>query len=132
MDDNEKTRRFPSSSTPMKKVHSKPPSKDEIIRQLHIFDMDSRFGSSFGITRRERYERAKYLNLNPPVELEPHLELADVICFKEYNIFLFIEFIHLITKAFKKQILQNQILRDTLSTPKDPIFMFKNAIILWI
>ncbi len=43
--------------------------KEEIIRELRDFDLNSKFGPCVGISRIERWERAKVYNKAPPVRV---------------------------------------------------------------
>lgn len=45
---------------------------------LRQFDMDTKYGPCFGMTRLERYERALKWNLNPPPEIEKFLKKCNV------------------------------------------------------
>lgn len=38
--------------------------------RMRAFDMDTHYGPALGITRMQRYTRAKALNLNPPADIE--------------------------------------------------------------
>eukprot|EP01016_Furgasonia_blochmanni_P021238 TRINITY_DN2352_c0_g1_i1.p1 TRINITY_DN2352_c0_g1~~TRINITY_DN2352_c0_g1_i1.p1 ORF type:complete len:176 (+),score=20.14 TRINITY_DN2352_c0_g1_i1:81-530(+) len=49
-------------------------SEEEIDGLLRGFDLDPRFGPCIGMTRWDRYQRAKNLGLNPPLELEDIIE----------------------------------------------------------
>ena len=48
-----------------------PPSTVEVLRS---FDLDSRYGPCRGLGRRERWERARSLGLDPPPEVPGLLE----------------------------------------------------------
>jgi hypothetical protein len=43
---------------------------------LSTFDLDQAFGPSVGLSRAERWERARVLGLSPPLEVPAALELA--------------------------------------------------------
>lgn len=51
-------------------------SEEEMI--LRLFDMNMTYGPCFGMTRLERYERAKKWGLNPPQEIENLLKGVNV------------------------------------------------------
>ncbi|SAM68135.1 related to DNA polymerase delta subunit 4 [Ustilago bromivora] len=59
-----------------KKTMNVPPSKsvhidheDRIQQILRVFDLDSNFGPCMGMSRLERWQRAKHLDLDPPQEI---------------------------------------------------------------
>ncbi|GJP44108.1 hypothetical protein CLOM_g3512 [Closterium sp. NIES-68] len=49
---------------------------DETERALQLFDMDMAFGPCTGLSRRERWERASRLGLNPPPHVRTLLDSA--------------------------------------------------------
>jgi len=53
----------------MKPIHAGPESHDNVHHILRVFDMTSKYGPSVGITRLQRWERAKKWGLNPPDEI---------------------------------------------------------------
>ncbi|XP_074551367.1 DNA polymerase delta subunit 4 isoform X2 [Halichoeres trimaculatus] len=60
-------RRSPSPP-PQQEDEAKKVRENE-LQQLRQFDLDWRFGPCTGISRLERWERAKLHNLNPPEEI---------------------------------------------------------------
>uniref|UniRef100_A0A3P8TW46 DNA polymerase delta 4, accessory subunit n=1 Tax=Amphiprion percula TaxID=161767 RepID=A0A3P8TW46_AMPPE len=67
------------------KTPSPPPSqnedqtetiREEELQKLRQFDLDWRFGPCTGISRLERWERAKLHDLNPPEEIRELLQMC--------------------------------------------------------
>ncbi|XP_023129326.2 DNA polymerase delta subunit 4 [Amphiprion ocellaris] len=67
------------------KTPSPPPSqnedqtetiREEELQKLQQFDLDWRFGPCTGISRLERWERAKLHDLNPPEEIRELLQMC--------------------------------------------------------
>ncbi|ORX36385.1 DNA polymerase delta, subunit 4-domain-containing protein [Kockovaella imperatae] len=54
----------------MQPIHAGPDTHNEIHHVLRIFDMTSAYGPFIGVTRLQRWERAKKLGLNPPEEIK--------------------------------------------------------------
>ncbi|XP_009608060.1 uncharacterized protein LOC107810329 [Nicotiana tabacum] len=62
--------------SPALNVHGSPNLQDDYDRQeelLRQFDLDMAYGPSLGLSRLDRWERAKNLGLNPPRDVEPLL-----------------------------------------------------------
>ncbi|ORY29527.1 DNA polymerase delta, subunit 4-domain-containing protein, partial [Naematelia encephala] len=53
----------------MKAIHAQQGVDNDIHNILRVFDMTSKYGPSIGITRLQRWERAKKWGLNPPEEI---------------------------------------------------------------
>ncbi|KAF7650523.1 hypothetical protein LDENG_00124900 [Lucifuga dentata] len=58
--------------------------RDEELQKLRQFDLDWRFGPCTGISRLQRWERAKLHDLNPPEEIR-ELLLQHIHTDPEYN-----------------------------------------------
>ncbi|WWD16744.1 hypothetical protein CI109_101175 [Kwoniella shandongensis] len=53
----------------MKPIHAGPETHNDVHHILRVFDMTSKYGPVVGITRLQRWERAKKWGLNPPEEI---------------------------------------------------------------
>ncbi|KAJ3099592.1 hypothetical protein HDU97_002940 [Phlyctochytrium planicorne] len=53
-------------------------NREELIEKLKQFDLDSKFGNNVGMTRLQRWNRAKKLNLSPPEHLGSILQAKEV------------------------------------------------------
>ncbi|WVR04034.1 hypothetical protein IAU60_001033 [Kwoniella sp. DSM 27419] len=53
----------------LKPIHAGPDTHNDIHHILRVFDMTSSYGPCVGITRLQRWERAKKWGLNPPDEI---------------------------------------------------------------
>ncbi|WVQ94442.1 hypothetical protein IAU59_001521 [Kwoniella sp. CBS 9459] len=53
----------------MRPIHAGPDTHNDIHHILRVFDMTSSYGPCVGITRLQRWERAKKWGLNPPEEI---------------------------------------------------------------
>ncbi|OCF45040.1 hypothetical protein I317_01091 [Kwoniella heveanensis CBS 569] len=53
----------------MQPIHAGPDTHNDIHHILRVFDMTSSYGPCVGITRLQRWERAKKWGLNPPEEI---------------------------------------------------------------
>lgn len=51
-------------------------SAEQAEKILAAFDLDNSFGPSVGLSRRDRWERAQQLGLDPPSEVRAALDLA--------------------------------------------------------
>ncbi|XP_041641423.1 DNA polymerase delta subunit 4 [Cheilinus undulatus] len=58
-----------SPSPPPQKENESKSVREEELQQLQQFDLDWRFGPCTGISRLQRWERAKLHGLNPPEEI---------------------------------------------------------------
>lgn len=59
-------------------------NSEKAVNYLKAFDLDARYGPCMGISRLDRYNRAKMLNLNPPESVRQLLEqMADSPEFQE-------------------------------------------------
>ncbi|XP_056227456.1 DNA polymerase delta subunit 4 [Seriola aureovittata] len=58
----------PTSPPPQKEAETETVREEE-LQKLRQFDLDWRFGPCTGITRLQRWERAKLHGLNPPEEI---------------------------------------------------------------
>lgn len=50
-------------------------TSDQIKKQLLSFDLDPKYGPAYGLTRRERFDRAKKLGLEPSDEILRFIEM---------------------------------------------------------
>ncbi len=64
-----------SSHKPSPMLPPKTLTSIEIKKVLLSFDLDPKFGPSYGLTRTARFLRAKKLGLNPPEEIPRFIEL---------------------------------------------------------
>ncbi|KAK8861353.1 hypothetical protein IAR55_002172 [Kwoniella newhampshirensis] len=53
----------------MKPIHAGPDTHNNVHHILRVFDMTSKYGPCVGVTRLQRWERAKKWGLNPPEEI---------------------------------------------------------------
>uniref|UniRef100_UPI0037E8A361 DNA polymerase delta subunit 4 n=1 Tax=Semicossyphus pulcher TaxID=241346 RepID=UPI0037E8A361 len=79
----------PPPPPPQKEAETKSVREEE-LQQLRQFDLDWRFGPCTGISRLQRWERAKLHGLNPPEEIRDLLLLTDTD--PEYNQSLWSEY----------------------------------------
>lgn len=53
----------------MQPIHAGPETHNNVHHILRVFDMTSKYGPCVGMTRLQRWERAKKWGLNPPEEI---------------------------------------------------------------
>lgn len=54
----------------MKPIHAGPDTHNNVHHILRVFDMTSKYGPYIGVSRLQRWERAKKWGLNPPEEIK--------------------------------------------------------------
>ncbi|XP_060908938.1 DNA polymerase delta subunit 4 isoform X2 [Labrus mixtus] len=64
-----RAKRSPPPSPPPQEEAETKSVREEELQQLKQFDLDWRFGPCTGISRLQRWERAKLHGLNPPEEI---------------------------------------------------------------
>ncbi|KAM7009578.1 LOW QUALITY PROTEIN: DNA polymerase delta subunit 4 [Tautogolabrus adspersus] len=64
-----RVKRSPPPSPPPQEEAETKSVREEELQQLKQFDLDWRFGPCTGISRLQRWERAKLHGTNPPVEI---------------------------------------------------------------
>ncbi|XP_058496836.1 DNA polymerase delta subunit 4 [Solea solea] len=87
----QKQRATPPPSPPQQESDSEAVREDE-LHKLRQFDLDWRFGPCTGISRLQRWERAKLHGLDPPEEIRELLLLPQTHTDPEYTLSLWREY----------------------------------------
>lgn len=74
----------------VRRAHTHPPctlavSQDRIKHILRVFDFDPQYGPALGLTRLERWERARNLGDDPPHEIREILQTKQGTLLPEYR-----------------------------------------------
>ncbi|XP_051242431.1 DNA polymerase delta subunit 4 [Dicentrarchus labrax] len=85
-----KREKRPTPSPPPQKEADTGTVREEELQKLRQFDLDWRFGPCTGISRLQRWERAKLHGLNPPEEIR--YLLSQTHTDPEYNLSLWSEY----------------------------------------